>query len=134
MCVCDISSLRVNGPSEPGRLRDVCVCQWVKNKRDQLVDTNKIPPVHTKQMTHLRSGNQTDMELRNRNVRLCQQVQHSRHAEIQSRILKAITNTPWYVTNHTVHTDFNITYVSDVIHERINKNHNNLEAHLNPLL
>ena len=29
MCVCDISSLRVNGPSEPGRLRDVCVYQWV---------------------------------------------------------------------------------------------------------
>ena len=28
--MCDISSLRVNGPSEPGRLRDVCVCQWVK--------------------------------------------------------------------------------------------------------
>ena len=30
MYVCDVSSLRVNGPSEPGRLRDVCVCQWVK--------------------------------------------------------------------------------------------------------
>ena len=29
VCVCDISSLRVNGLSEPGRLRDVCVCQWV---------------------------------------------------------------------------------------------------------
>ena len=29
--MCDISSLRVNGPSEPGRLRDVCVCQWVKD-------------------------------------------------------------------------------------------------------
>ena len=27
--VCDISNLRVNGPSEPGRLRDVCVCHWV---------------------------------------------------------------------------------------------------------
>ena len=27
--MCDISSLRVNGTSEPGRLRDVCVCQWV---------------------------------------------------------------------------------------------------------
>ena len=27
--MCDISSLRVNGPSEPGRLRDVCICQWV---------------------------------------------------------------------------------------------------------
>ena len=32
--MCDISSLRVNGPSEPGRLRDVCVCQWVKRKHD----------------------------------------------------------------------------------------------------
>ena len=27
--MCVISNLRVNGPSEPGRLRDVCVCQWV---------------------------------------------------------------------------------------------------------
>ena len=25
------SRLYVNGPSEPGRLRDVCVCQWVKD-------------------------------------------------------------------------------------------------------
>jgi len=24
------SRLCINGPSEPGRLRDVCVCQWVK--------------------------------------------------------------------------------------------------------
>jgi hypothetical protein len=34
----------------------------------------------------------------------------------------------------TLHTNFNIPYVSDVIHERINKYHNNLEAHSNPLL
>ena len=39
-----------------------------------------------------------------------------------------------YVTNHTLHTDCNITYVSDVIHDRINKHHNKLEAHPNPLL
>jgi len=51
----------------------------------------------------------------------------------QSKILRAITNAPRYVTNHTLHTDFNITYVSDVIHERINKRHN-LKAHPNPLL
>jgi hypothetical protein len=51
----------------------------------------------------------------------------------QSRILRTIANTPQYVTNHTLHTDFNILYVSDVIHERINKHHNNLEAHPNPL-
>ena len=52
----------------------------------------------------------------------------------QSKILRAIANAPWYVTNHNLHTDFNIPYVSDVTHERINKHHNNLEDHPNPLL
>ena len=42
MCVCDISSLRVNGPSEPGRLRDVCVCQWVKFKTRPLFSQRSI--------------------------------------------------------------------------------------------
>ena len=36
--------------------------------------------------------------------------------------------------NHTQHTEFNILYVSDVTHERINKHHNKPEAHPNPLL
>ena len=52
----------------------------------------------------------------------------------QSKILRAIANTPRYVTNHTLHTDFNIPYVSDVIHEKINKHHNNPEAHPNSQL
>jgi hypothetical protein len=52
----------------------------------------------------------------------------------QSKILKAIANETWYVTNHILHADFNIPYLSDVIHEGINKHHNKLEAHPNPLL
>jgi len=52
----------------------------------------------------------------------------------QSKILRAIANAPRYVTNHTVRTEFYIPYVSDVIHESINKHHNNLETHSNPLL
>ena len=52
----------------------------------------------------------------------------------QFEILRAIANTPRYVTNHTLHTDFNIPYLSDVIRERINNNHNKLEAHPSPLL
>jgi hypothetical protein len=63
---------------------------------------------------------------------LCQQFQHILQRS-QSKILRAIANGPRYVTNHTVHTDFNIRYVSEVIHERINKHHNNLEAYPNPL-
>jgi len=35
-----------------------------------------------KKITHLQSGNQTDMELRNRTVGLCQQGHQSHHAEI----------------------------------------------------
>jgi hypothetical protein len=78
-------------------------------------------------------------------------VQHSHHVQsptqssctesntvimhrFQSKTLTTITNVPLYVTNHTLHRDCNILYVSDVIHERINKNHNKLEAHPNPLL
>ena len=60
--------------------------------------------------------------------------QHSHHAEIPIQIFRAIANIPRYVTNQTLHTDFNIPYVSDVIHERINKSRNNLEAHRNPTL
>jgi len=52
----------------------------------------------------------------------------------QSKILRAIANSPLYVTNHNLHTDFNIPYESDVIHERINKYRNYPEAHPNPLL
>ena len=44
----------------------------------------------------------------------------------QFKILRAIPNAPRYVTNHTLHTDCKFPYVSDVIHERINKHHNNL--------
>jgi len=52
----------------------------------------------------------------------------------QSKILRATSNAPRCVTNHTQHTDLNILYVCDVINERINKHHNRLEAHPNPLL
>jgi hypothetical protein len=52
----------------------------------------------------------------------------------QSKILRAIANAPWYVTNHTLHSDLKLPYVRDVIHEIIGKHHTNLEGHPNPLL
>jgi len=52
----------------------------------------------------------------------------------QSKILRTITNAPWYVTNHTFHTDLNIPFVSEVINERINKHLSKLESHPNPLV
>jgi hypothetical protein len=38
----------------------------------------------------------------------------------QYKILRTVANAPWYVTNYTVHTDFIVPYVTDVIHETIN--------------
>ena len=52
----------------------------------------------------------------------------------QSKILRAIANIPWYVTNHMIHTDFHIPYVSEIIHETINKHNIKLEAHPIPIL
>jgi hypothetical protein len=52
----------------------------------------------------------------------------------QSKILRVIENTPWYVRNHTLHSDLKVPYVRDVIHERIGKHHTKLEDHPNPLL
>ena len=52
----------------------------------------------------------------------------------QSKILRTIANAPWYVSNHTFHTDLNIPYVSEVINERIGKHLNKLESYPNPLV
>jgi hypothetical protein len=52
----------------------------------------------------------------------------------QSKILRHTANAPRYVKNHNLHTNFNVPYVSEATHERINKHHNNLEAHPNALL
>jgi hypothetical protein len=36
----------------------------------------------------------------------------------QSKILRTITDAPWFVSNHKLHKDLNIPYVSEVINER----------------
>jgi hypothetical protein len=46
-----------------------------------------------------------------------------------SKIHRAIANAPRYVTNRTVHTDFNIPNVSDVVRERLNKYRNKVKAY-----
>ena len=89
--------------------------------------------LYTKQITHLQSGNQTEMELRIRTVGLRQQVQHSHRAEIPNQNSQSHSKcTPVCNTNLTLHTDFNIPYVSDVIHQRMNKHHIKLEVRPNP--
>jgi hypothetical protein len=52
----------------------------------------------------------------------------------RSKIIRTIANAPWFVSNHTLHTDLNNPYVNEVINERINKHLNKLESHPNPLV
>jgi hypothetical protein len=49
----------------------------------------------------------------------------------QSKILRAIANAPWYVSNHTLHTDLQIPYVSSVVKDKINKHYEKLGIHSN---
>ena len=49
----------------------------------------------------------------------------------RSKLVRTTTNAPWYVTNHTLHTDLHIPYVHQVIHDTVNK-HRTLASHPNP--
>jgi hypothetical protein len=53
---------------------------------------------------------------------------------LQSKLLRAMKNAPWYVSNDTLHNDLGIPIISDVSKERSNKHHNRLETHTNPLM
>jgi hypothetical protein len=44
---------------------------------------------------------------------------------LRSKILRTIADAPWFVSNHTLHKDLNIPYVSEVINEITDKHLNN---------
>ena len=52
----------------------------------------------------------------------------------QSKILRILTNAPWYVTNHTLHSDLHISYVREVFQERIAIHRTAIASHPNPLI
>jgi hypothetical protein len=52
----------------------------------------------------------------------------------QSKILREITNAPWYVTNHTLHSDLHTPYVREVFQERIDTHRTAIATHSNPLM
>jgi len=52
----------------------------------------------------------------------------------QSKILRAIVDAPWYITNDMIHRYLGIPTVQEAIHERSIKHRTNFESHFNPLL
>jgi hypothetical protein len=52
----------------------------------------------------------------------------------QSRILRMITNAPWYVTNSTLHADLQVPLVKDVITKRSKRYYSKMAGHENTLL
>ena len=106
----------------------------LKNKRNQLVNRKKSHPSTENKLLIYKA---VIKPIWSYGTELCGCASKSDNVILQrsqSKILRAITNVPRYVTNHTLHTDFNIPYESDVVHDRINKYHKKLEAHLKPLL
>lgn len=53
---------------------------------------------------------------------------------LQSKILRRITNCPYYVSNHTLHKDLNIQYVNELASTRYKNFHNRVSSHSNPLV
>ena len=52
----------------------------------------------------------------------------------QSKLLRSITNAPWYVSNHNLHFDLHIPYVHTVFRERTATHRTALGSHPNPLM
>ena len=52
----------------------------------------------------------------------------------QSKILRILTNVPWYVTNHTLHSDLHIPYVREFFQERIAIHRTAIASRPNPLM
>ena len=52
----------------------------------------------------------------------------------QSKMLRSITNAPWYVTNQSLHQDLCIPLVRTIYRERTTAHHATLRAHTNPLM
>ncbi|PNF25701.1 hypothetical protein B7P43_G15612, partial [Cryptotermes secundus] len=52
----------------------------------------------------------------------------------QSKILRTITNAPWYVNNQTLHTDLNIPYIKDDIREKSTSHHKKQANYPNDIL
>lgn len=52
----------------------------------------------------------------------------------QSKILRAMVDAPWYVSNHMLHQDLRIPTVQEVIKERSQKHHQKIKTHTNSCL
>ena len=52
----------------------------------------------------------------------------------QSKILRIMTNAPWYVSNQTLHEDLKIPYIKEVIHSQAAKYRNRNTNHKNKLI
>ena len=52
----------------------------------------------------------------------------------QSKLLRTITNAPWYVSIHTLHQDLRVPTVRKVFQERTATHRSALDSHPNPLV
>ena len=52
----------------------------------------------------------------------------------QSKLLRSMTNAPWYVSNHTLHFDLRMPYVYMVFRERTATHRTTLDSHPNSLM
>jgi len=74
------------------------------------------------------------MDIRDRAMGMQQAIQHQDPPNIQSKMLRMISSAPWYVSNQTLHNDFKIPYITEVIRNNANKYKNRSTVHSNQLI
>jgi hypothetical protein len=52
----------------------------------------------------------------------------------QSKVLRTITNAPWFVTNKTLHNDLMMPYITEVLHSQATNYRRKTQRHDNPLI
>ena len=78
---------------------------------------------------------QTCVDVRYTTLGLCKAVPHIQIIQrLQSKIMRSITNAPWYVSNFTLHSDLHIPLVTTEISSLSFLYHQRLAGHHNALI
>jgi hypothetical protein len=74
------------------------------------------------------------VDLWHRIVGLCLSANIEILQRYQSKMLRLITQAPWYVTNQILHRDLGITTVREIFKDKAEAHSKTLSAHPNPLM
>ena len=88
-----------------------------------------------RQQTNRKQGNTTThLDIQDRAMGMQQAIRHQDPPNIPVKNAQNDQQCPWYVSNQTLHSDFEIQYVTEVVRTNANKHKNRSTEHSNQLI